>query len=1407
MDVAGSFLELSCVRLALIPAGSAITDSRFEELCAYLTTFREIPVSALPRRAAVPRVSGNATFSSMPVALREALAAENQSTTPLHRSRSASRDIGRSFHKGTISPRRNIIAKSVSTRTESTTDEEHPSNLAKSQSSIASQSFVMHRRRQSEPVAWRGNVDLNMAGPDVDASFRLKYDIVHRDHAGTLLMRPFSEWDDFHSSKTWGVIGIVDCSHPNVCNSVEKRKQAIFDAYDDFRASLTNFKDASVRRLIVFTSSDAAHESGPFVLNDPKPPSKDGNAPELHFSVGYVPERTRTEETRLEVRAQIVHFSGLLLNAIDRDTWKRRESPHSDLLISPIDEKYTADRQSKLSKRRPGRLEKVLGDSLLQMGNPSEALTKYNSAIEKAKANSDRLWLAGAMEGWSAAHVLTHVGSGGSVSSPLLSDRLIEHYAEIYKLYQKKRVAEPEAAAALRLAGFLGRWTNRRKDALDAAEHAATVGEGLRDQKRAALWEALARFSDQMGCSRKAALYLYRLGHLNATQSIWSSAVTLMIAAERQLTRDGRKPWSNLNRKILLTAAGHAESAGDSSTAARLFVEALVTPRLDSQSRKDEDESLVRALSRSHVPAFLPAAGDIIRLGEVSALHIDGLSISHRAAPEVEEKMKPSTKDGPFIYNPFEAKKRAKAAAIARRTVTWISGEHAQIAVRLYNKTSAELDVDVIAVLLKKGSPSDNESVEPSSAETAGNGLQRHRKALDDSDIAADHAMRVRLALKRSTRIAETKSECVSLPSQESKSGVLVQLTVIPKRKGPLFVEGLLVRLFNGALVVLESKEFLHHEAPPVNVIGSLPIVSVQSRSTEGGAIESSSGRTPMTVYHGELRRFHVDIENTGTETIKWMRIQVLSSHPEVLQIVGHDFDSDRALRDLEAQGSSKTFTIEVEGKHPGLSDKFDNDAPSMARSQSSFSVVSIVAEYEGHTSPGTVRESSTHVKVASRSALRIRRVDIFTGPRRLAQEHDSELQADCYVAIDVRNDVSAPATVRLIASTNSSSGKSSVSSVTEDVVVSSEEHLVENGASSRFISNLSVKQLDELKNRPADKGNDGPQGRHPYQIQWKLPALGRQGILKVASEILRQVICTNNSSKYEEFGPLRSPAPATDIHIECSIGDSDPKNDRSWSVPRIKVGHFWKAEVTIQNRGTERLSKRSMLDVEVTQMDKNRSLKNKNNVAIVGITEAVLVGPLRPQTGTFSHKLRLRILSTGNFELRACLYDGTKSVRSQGNVTVDGSFQEGQMQTPCGPGRMEITPPQSISPVADAVTDIPVPASPMDIRIANTTSPPGETEVSAACSQETIYASTAETPTASPPRMLRRVGIPKTKKAEDTKTQLVPNILYPKTVDSFPETTVNAEPLTVLARSTLRFSVVVDAGCTSSQTKATGSV
>lgn len=1336
MDAGGSFLDFACVRVAVIPAGPTLSDQRFGELTSYVTWLREIPTSALPRRAGLPRASTNATYSSMPAAYREAWAAANESS--LSRSRSSARDISRVQKRSTLLSLKPVSSKSVSNISSNDSSSANTIKLQSSTSTFASlvvsdtsrevgpsagpnvsapspipigdesglrSSLSIGRpcplpRARTAPIVAKGNAcELNLSCPDVDSCFRLRYEILHRDTFGKLLIRPPSEWDSFHSNKIWAVFAVADATK---CRTKDERENAIGEARQDFVSTLEEFGDAVVKRLIVFMPQDDDQQRS-FVEEEHLATEKDGDLP-IFYTVGYVPEQSRMQEMRLEVRAHIYQCASTLLGAIDRECFQKRESPPADLILSPIDERHSIDRQSKLVKRRQGRLDKMHGDYLLLMGQPGEALLKYNYAMERAKANSDRLWLAGAMEGWSAAHVLLYVAAGGSLNDAMFCNRIIAHYADIYKLYQKKRVAEPEAAAALRLAEFLARWTNRRKEALDAAEHAATVGEGLRAQKRAALWEALARFSERMGCRRKAGLFLYRLAHLNASQSVWPSAVALMSAAEKQLSRQGSKPWPDLNRKLLLAAASHAIDAGDSTTAARLYAEALIISPLSQKNRRESDEAIVTALRKAHVPPFLPSIGSILTVTEIQALQVQDLVLRCKETQPPNRKTisTEGQRAGPFIYNPFEVRnERQRAAAAARRAVTWVRGETAQISVGLRNRIATNLIVDLIAVLMTNTKESKDDTSEGSVKKSISLSESSSKIWVDDEKSTTTHANEIRNLLDESKRIVKTKSETMTIPVTEDKTGTSKIIEVVPKQPGVFYLKGLLVRLFDGILVILRPFKGEQQEIE-VTVIHRLPRISLTSYSTEGEATENLSSRKPLSVFHGERRTFRVDMKNAGPVKIRWLSANVRSSQPDTLRIIKHNFSGQSFLKGLENHGDHKSVLVEVLGRglNPQETDSMSSREFHVQRTVPKISVhVEYEGEYEGETGKGMIRESRSSVRIRCQPAVVVRRVNLIKGlPTR--NQRSLRCEQGSTIAAEVSNEVSAPATVTIYSALMFAGASAQKPRMNMDDILN-EECFVESGASARLLCSVPSETLTAIRMKALTSSMNSNSEEQlsdsaVFVVKWSLPALGRKGDIPFTATDLGRLISFPREG-VDLFWreprlrslPLLLPE-QPEISIQIAREDNHmtgtyefiEEHGRSPSVRQIQVGCFCTTKISIRSACSQQFLERCLLDLELKQLDDQSNTTGRlHKCSMIGAVRCISIGAFKHNGETFDHFIRMRIDSTGTFHLIAYLYeiDDINQASYVSNGKSGSSSNHGVFDTKKGDSRtkskrMEIT-------------------------------------------------------------------------------------------------------------------------------------
>ncbi len=1124
-------------------------------------------------------------------------------------------------------------------------------------------------------MSFRDSIDLNLDQEEVDSFFRLRYDIIHRNHAGELIIRSPSQWDSFHSRRIWGVIGIVDCTDPELYDSQEGRDRILQEAQEEFMSALKHFPSSCVSRVIVFTTPDAAKQRGASVMNSPSVGGRPLSIPseptgELVF--GYVPESTKYQETRLELKVQIVHFSGLLLNSLDRECWKI-ERASIEMFISPLDEPNTPDKQSKLIKRRPGRQDKLLGDNHLMMGAPAEALTKYNSAIEKAKANSDRLWLAGAMEGWSAAHVFCYVKGGGAVGDQALSNKLIEHYSDIYKLYQKKRIPELEALAALRLAEFLGRFTTRRKDALEAADHAAAVGESLSSQKRAALWECLARFSEYMKCHRKAAFYMYRVGSLCASKAVWSSSEALLTASGKQFKRGNGKIWPDLHRDILLEAGKSAWEVGDAFLATQHYVEALALSASTLYQNAKSDASLVKLLVETTTPAYLPAAAQLVSLQSLNALQIPSLLVKEIALGENDLGSPLANKNGPFIYNPFAAKAREKAAAAASRAVTWVCGEAAQVSLRIQNRTHTDLPIEIIAVAIVDA----NRAVEvwpamddANSASTSGNPSEeqvdeKKKSQMVEEDPQVVHARRLKTMLRIVTRTVETLSETVPLPPLHSSKFVEKTITVFPKRTGAMHVCGLVARLFRGTIVLLSAPKPLSGDtaAPPINVIKELPRVDVSIKQEDGEFSAFNLDRQPAIVFEGERRRFSVRVKNVGKEDISDPNIQVTSSNPGLIQISMSGKGLSRINETFFKVGQSYEFVVEVFANRVVSAVNSTQRNKGENKSNSSEGVLNASIVYTGKTNRTMVRESRAMVSLVVRPAVRIGSFSPFRLPAQkgLYEEQVGNPESRYGLILDVENLVPMPVMIALPPSWRSpdiipSSKFGSLNTFGLDSPCPT-VNVLECGASTRLITVIPNSFFSTEEHAEPEKSHRERNQSTSFALSWAMPGIARNGIAEVCrDDILKVGSYMTESSPDSSTDPFnRADNAQMEIHTilpqghvgdleasrdaEAENGTLDARAEDGKGVCCVNIRKYYTSTVVVCNRGARPFPANTVLDLCILQHDGRGGVRLVQVATLVGAVECVRVGALAPGE-TFEHSFKMRFTSAGTFELNGFVHE-----------------------------------------------------------------------------------------------------------------------------------------------------------------------
>ncbi|GJQ11914.1 hypothetical protein GpartN1_g3705.t1 [Galdieria partita] len=227
------------------------------------------------------------------------------------------------------------------------------------------------------------------------------------------------------------------------------------------------------------------------------------------------------------------------------DFWLRRWMTSADLIVSPMDADKAAEKFSKLVRRRASRLDKYFGDFYLMSGNYHKSFMKYSACAAAARANSDWLWLAGAIEGTCACAIL--LGRDFTTLSGIanvvevqpenrdLISQVIQRYDEVCKLYRKKRAIFMEMFACLRLANFLSE-TGRHSEHLLWLQNASEALEkmpsrypnGAEEDKRIRLLGLIGYAYLQAGCWRKASFYFWREAVGLRRQGDSLSAITII---------------------------------------------------------------------------------------------------------------------------------------------------------------------------------------------------------------------------------------------------------------------------------------------------------------------------------------------------------------------------------------------------------------------------------------------------------------------------------------------------------------------------------------------------------------------------------------------------------------------------------------------------------------------------------------------------------------------------------------------------------------------------------------------------------------------------------------------------------------------------------------------------------------
>jgi len=193
-----------------------------------------------------------------------------------------------------------------------------------------------------------------------------------------------------HASRTLhAAIGIISCQHA---------PDDIATLYDDFERKVEVYPQAGIVRCLAFDPSDTQ------VLQDVK------GRPDL---VLFPPGQGDHLLNHMEV---VMHdFAACMLNSLEQKILT--VSPKNISLTSFVDSAeflgsgtslaaFASEDESQRTKRRYGRVQKIMGDYALLSGSPLDAAEHYSTAADLGRVSQDWIFAAAALEGYLSAKLL-----------------------------------------------------------------------------------------------------------------------------------------------------------------------------------------------------------------------------------------------------------------------------------------------------------------------------------------------------------------------------------------------------------------------------------------------------------------------------------------------------------------------------------------------------------------------------------------------------------------------------------------------------------------------------------------------------------------------------------------------------------------------------------------------------------------------------------------------------------------------------------------------------------------------------------------------------------------------------------------------------------------------------------------
>lgn len=193
-----------------------------------------------------------------------------------------------------------------------------------------------------------------------------------------------------HASRTLhAAIGIVSCQHA---------PDDITILYDEFEKKVSVYPNARIVRCLAFDPNDIQ------ILQDVK------GRPDL---VLFPPGQGDHLLNHMEV---VMHdFAACMLNSLEQKILT--VSPKNISLTSFVDSAeflgsgmslaaFASEDEAQRTKRRYGRVQKIMGDYALLSGSPLDAAEHYSTAADLGRASQDWIFAAAALEGYLSAKLL-----------------------------------------------------------------------------------------------------------------------------------------------------------------------------------------------------------------------------------------------------------------------------------------------------------------------------------------------------------------------------------------------------------------------------------------------------------------------------------------------------------------------------------------------------------------------------------------------------------------------------------------------------------------------------------------------------------------------------------------------------------------------------------------------------------------------------------------------------------------------------------------------------------------------------------------------------------------------------------------------------------------------------------------